>query len=69
MATLTVRPQPLAYSIKDAADATGVSVRTLERIIAAGDLNVRYVRGKRVLPATELQAWIDSLPYDAEVQS
>jgi len=65
MATLTA--QPLAYSMKGAAEATGVSVTTLEREIEAGNLNVRYVRSKRVIDADELKAWILSRPFDREV--
>lgn len=56
--------QPLAYSMKGAAEATGVSVTTLEREIEAGNLNVRYVRSKRVIDADELKAWVHSRPYD-----
>lgn len=66
MAALRSRPQPLAYSIKDAAEATGVSVTTLERFIASGDITVRYANAKRVLPAAELTAWLESLPIERE---
>ena len=64
MADLRSRPQPLAYSVKDAAEATGISASLLEQFIARGDITPRWVNSKRVLPAAELQAWIDALPYD-----
>jgi len=64
MAALRARPQPLAYSIKDAAEATGVSVTMLERFIASGDIIVRYADSKRVLPAAELMAWLEALPLE-----
>ena len=54
---------PLAYSLKDAAAAIGVSIRSLYRIIDAGDLNVQYALSKRVISAEELQAYVKSLPY------
>lgn len=64
MADLRAKPQPLAYSVKDAAAAAGISPSLLEQLIARGDLHPRWVNSKRVIPATELQAWIDNLPYD-----
>lgn len=54
---------PLAYSKADAATAIGVSVKTLERIIKRGDLNVQFIGHKRVITATELESYVDSLPY------
>lgn len=56
---------PLAYSKADAAAAIGVSVKTLERIIKAGDLNVQFIGHKRVIAASELESYVDSLPYGA----
>jgi len=64
MTDLRAKPQPLAYSVKDAAAATGISPALLEQLIARGDVNPRWVNAKRVIPTEELQAWIDSLPYD-----
>lgn len=64
MAELRTPPQPLAYSMKGAAEATGVSVTLLEQFIARGDLIPRYANSKRIIPAAELQAWIDSLPLE-----
>ena len=54
---------PLAYSMDHAAAAVGVSVRSLYRIIEAGDLNVQFVNSKRVIAADELRAYVKSLPY------
>ena len=64
MAGLRPLPQPLAYSVRDAPAAIGISASLLEQLIARGDIIPRWVNSKRVLPATELQAWIDALPYD-----
>jgi len=55
---------PLAYSVIGAAAATGLSVSTIENLIRDGDLNVRYAGSKRVVPASELLAYIEALPYD-----
>jgi hypothetical protein len=63
-ADLRPRPQPLAYAVKDAAEAVGISPAKLEEIIRRGDVIVRWVDGKRILTAKELLAWLDSLPVD-----
>jgi predicted site-specific integrase-resolvase len=53
---------PLAYSLAEAAESVGVSLSTLKNVIAAGDLNPVYVNSKPVITATELTAWLSSLP-------
>lgn len=63
MAAARTAPAPLVYSKPDAAAALGISVRTLNRVIAAGDLNVQFIGHKRVIAATELESYVDSLPY------
>lgn len=61
----------LAYSVKEAAAATGLSERHIDRAIAAGDLNAKLSSekkkdaargGKRVILATELQRYLTELP-------
>jgi excisionase family DNA binding protein len=53
----------LAYTIAEAAEATGYSEKTIRRAIDAGDLVVRYgTKTKPVVKADELEAWLDSLP-------
>ncbi|TAJ21822.1 MAG: hypothetical protein EPO65_00545 [Dehalococcoidia bacterium] len=61
----------LAYSVKEAVAATGLSETHLDSEIRAGRLKVRRtkqdpetgaVSGKRVIRAVDLQAYIDSLP-------
>ncbi|HZU78110.1 MAG TPA: helix-turn-helix domain-containing protein [Dehalococcoidia bacterium] len=53
--------QPLALGLDGAADAIGVSKRTIQRAIAAGELPVARV-GKRTLIRTEhLRQWLDRL--------
>ena len=52
----------LAYTIEDAARAVGVSSDTIRGAIRTGDLAVRYVGRKRIVPADELAAWVDALP-------
>jgi len=55
---------PLAYSLPDAAVACGVSLSTLNRAIANGEVTRRYPNRKPVILATELEAWLESLPVD-----
>lgn len=60
----------LAYSVKEAAEATGLSASHIDRAIRAGDLKIRRtketpdgdVAGKRVILANDLTAYLDGLP-------
>lgn len=59
----------LAYSIQGAAEASGLSVSALDRAIRAGKLRAKSSsedadgnpNGKRIILATELQAYLDGL--------
>lgn len=61
---------PLAYSLKGAAAATGVSTKTIERAIKARRLKAKRSSededgepaGVYVILAAELIAWLDGLP-------
>ena len=55
----------LAYSYRDAAEALSISIRTIQRAAERGELAVKYVGTKPVIPAEELQAWLGSLPSEA----
>jgi hypothetical protein len=61
---LRSRPQPLAYTLAGAAEATGYSLSIIKQVIDKGDLTRRYANRKPIILATELQAWLDSLPYE-----
>lgn len=54
----------LAYSLEEAAEATGYGQTTLKVAIRRGELVARYANAKPVIPATELQDWLDSLPKE-----
>ena len=41
-------PNPLCFTRFEFADALRVSVRTVDRMIAAGEIRVRRIRGKAV---------------------
>jgi len=45
----------LAYSTPDAANLLGVSIQTVYRMLAAGELRTIKIRGRRLVPASELQ--------------
>lgn len=60
----------LAFSVREAAEATGLSQRHLDRAIAAGDLRAKLSSpqkkdaargGKRLILATELQRYLSDL--------
>lgn len=54
----------LAYSVREAAEATGVGVDTVKRAIRSGDLPTKSPRvdgrrvNKYVILAADLEAWI-----------
>jgi hypothetical protein len=54
----------LAYSLKEAAEATGYSVRTLQIAIRRHDLLARYANTKPIILADELEDWLRSLPTE-----
>lgn len=58
--------QPLAYSVQGAAEATGLSTRTIQNLIKDDALIARYSGAKRLILATELLAWHESLPYERQ---
>jgi len=64
--SLVTPPAPLVYPIRQAAFAVGVSIPTLEKAITEEKLIVRYSGAKRLIAATELLAWFESLPYERE---
>lgn len=57
-------PPPVAYSMADAAQATGVSVETLRRAVRANHLVPNYVGRKPIFRVDELQRWVRSLSDD-----
>jgi excisionase family DNA binding protein len=50
----------LAYSIREAAHATGLSTKTLRRIVAAGRLDVSRIGSRILILAASLQALLES---------
>src|SRR5690606_40177308 len=54
----------LSYTIPEAAAAVGVSEWTIRAEIRANRLAARYVGSKPLIPASELEAWLESLPRD-----
>lgn len=57
-------PKKLAYTYEQAAEAVGVSARTLRRFVDRGDLAAKYINTKPVILASELEAWLESLPSE-----
>lgn len=55
----------IAYSIEEAAEATGYSTDTIRKALRNSDLIARYANSKPVILATELQEWAESLPTEA----
>lgn len=64
MSELAFRPQPLAYTLEGAAEACGLSLSVIKQLAAAGEITRRYHGRKPVILARDLQAFLDSLPYE-----
>lgn len=60
----------LAFSVKEAAESTGLSASHIDRAIRAGELRIRRtkktpdgdVAGNRVILAADLEAYLAALP-------
>lgn len=52
----------LAYSIEEAAAATGYSTDSIRKAIRNNDLAVKYANSKPVVLASELESWLNALP-------
>jgi len=55
----------IAYNLKEAAVAAGVSESTLRRAISNNDLIAHYPTSKPVIKVDELNAWIDNTPTES----
>lgn len=55
----------IAFSIEEAAVATGYSTDTIRRALRNSDMTARYANSKPVILATELTDWLQSLPTEA----
>lgn len=55
----------VAYSIEEAAEATGYSTDTIRRALRNSDMTARYANSKPVILATELTEWLEALPTEA----
>lgn len=54
----------ISYSVTGAATALGISPRKVEQLITEEKLFVRWIDGKRVIPAKDLATYVDGLPLD-----
>jgi excisionase family DNA binding protein len=57
----------IAYSVEEAAEAVGMSARTIRRAVADGELVQHVVRGSmpRILRG-DLEAWIAAAPTERQ---
>lgn len=58
------KDQKRTYTLASAAANLDISVRALQRIIAAGDILPRYHNRTPLIPASELDAWVERLPLE-----
>ena len=54
----------LAFSIEEAAEATGYSTDSIRKAIRKNDLSVKYANSKPVILASELESWLNALPSE-----
>lgn len=50
----------LTYSASEAAAVLGVSTSTIYRMVAAGEIPTRRLRGRIVIPKAALQRWLEA---------
>ena len=55
---------PIAYDMKSAARAVGLSVTSIRHAVTAGELKPRYSGSKRLIGHVELLEWFNHLPLD-----
>lgn len=55
----------LAYTLEEAAEQTGYSVRTLKNQASDGYLIIRYANTKGVIRHQDLEDWLESLPAES----
>ena len=58
----------IAYSLAEAAEATGYSERVIQRALAEHKLLARYANSKPVIKASDLEDWIEKLPTERPVK-
>jgi excisionase family DNA binding protein len=53
----------LSYSVAEACEQLGIARSTLYGLIAAGRLPARKLNNRTIFLASDLQAFLDALPY------
>jgi len=59
----------VSYRVSEAAEATGLGVRTIWRLIASGDIKTRRLGSVTVIRAEDLKAYVDAAPVTNAAQS
>lgn len=57
-------PDRIAYSVREAAEATGLSEAAIRRAYRSGQLVVHHVTNNVTILRSDLEAWISSAPTD-----
>lgn len=58
----TISPERLCFSPADAAKMLGIGRSTLFDLLARGEIRARKLGTRTLIPAAELQRYVDSLP-------
>lgn len=61
---MSVAKPKLAYSVAEAAEATGYSPTTIRQAIKSRTLIARYRNSKPVVMAEDLNAWLEDAPTE-----
>ena len=59
-----IKKDKLSYSLQEAAETTGYSVRTIQNHMADGNIIGRYANTKCVILAEDLKEWLLNLPTE-----
>jgi excisionase family DNA binding protein len=58
----------IAYSYRQAAEVTGLSVRFLQEVVATGRLRAKKAGGRTIIGRTDLLDWYERLPDAAYME-
>jgi hypothetical protein len=56
--------EKLAFSVAEAAYATGVSAALIRQAIKDNELVARYAKTKTIIATTDLERWLSALPTE-----
>lgn len=57
---------PMAYSVSDVLKMVGIGRTKFYQLVTAGDIKTRKIGTRTIVLASDLEAWVQSLPTSRE---